>query len=334
MSHRSVAFVVAASLALCGCPTPEPEPTVDAFRLRADAGTDAFEAPDVGADDGGLDAGLDAPPVARPDAFGPPDAGLGENDAGPCGAVDEDAALDRCACLDLGADCSTTACPPGLACVEDGCGQHCQPSGAACADGADCPAGSSCASTPVGGLCIPSAPGCASSRDCPAGFSCDAGTCVDRRIGCTAADFELTCPYNFVCETTLGAPFCVRGMPRCSSDAGCRLGQRCIDVEGDGARECVGGGLCDALADCAGMDGSCGVEPSRLSFECVPAGLCEHDADCVGGRRCLDLWGDGQGECVLAGGSCETQADCPEGELCASPYEGGPPRCLDVPLGF
>jgi hypothetical protein len=82
------------------------------------------------------------------------------------------------------------------------------------------------------------------------------------------------------------------------------------------------------------MNLTCGVEPSRLSFECLPAGLCERTSDCPAGRTCVDLWGDGQAECVLAGGTCGAQRDCAEGELCASPYEGGPPRCIDVPLSI
>jgi hypothetical protein len=333
MSSRSVAAVLVASLALAGCPGPDPEPMVDAFRLRTDGGVDAFEIPDAPVDDTGPDVGLDAPFTPRPDAFGPPDAGFVESDAGPCGS-DEDAAISRCACLSFGPDCSTAACPTGLVCVEDGCGQHCQPAGAGCAVPADCPAGSSCTTTEVGERCVRAAPGCATSQDCPAGFSCDEGACIDRRIGCTGSDFVLTCPFNFVCETTLGAPFCVRGMRRCLSDANCRLGQRCVDVEGDGAGECVGDGLCDANDDCAGMNLTCGVEPSRLSFECLPAGLCERTSDCPAGRTCVDLWGDGQAECVLAGGTCGAQRDCAEGELCASPYEGGPPRCIDVPLSI
>jgi Cys-rich repeat protein len=331
--RRAVASLVASlSLVVAGCPTPEPDPTPDAFRVRLDGGTDAFEVPDAPPDDTGPDVGMDAPFVAPPDAFGPPDPAFVEGDAGPCGVVDEDAALSRCACLDFGPDCASAACPTGLVCVDDGCGQHCQRSGPTCSGPLDCPAGATCTPTELGSVCVRSTPGCTSSLDCPAGFSCDAGVCVDRRIGCTASDFVLTCPFNFVCETSLGAPFCVRGMPRCTSDAGCRVGQRCVDVEGDGALECVGDGLCDALADCAGMDGTCGVEPSRLSFECLPAGLCERNADCPPGRSCLDLWGDGQSECVRAGGSCDAQTDCAAGELCASPYEGGSPRCIQVPL--
>ena len=121
-------------------------------------------------------------------------------------------------------------------------------------------------------------------------------------------------------------------MPRCRSSAACRDSFACVDVEGDGARECVGPGLCDETSDCE--MGSCGVEPSRLSFECLPQGLCRTSSDCARGRVCLDLWGDGQLECVEPGGDCDSQIDCAEGSLCASPFEGGPPRCLDVPLAL
>ncbi|MBX7190972.1 MAG: hypothetical protein K1X94_02885 [Sandaracinaceae bacterium] len=334
MARASLLLVLAGGLALVttGCPSEPPVDTPDAYRVRRDTGPveDDAAGDDAGPELDAFDPALDA--FRGPDAFVEPDATFGPPvDAGPCGAWDEDTGLSRCDCIMLGPDCAADPCPTGLTCVSDGCGMHCQTSGDACSVAGDCPSGSSCTDTPLGRVCVRTEPGCASSRDCPLGFSCDAGACVDRRIGCTASDFDTTCPFNFVCDNEHGAPFCVRGMPRCQSDVACRTLFTCTDVEGDGARECVGPGLCDALSDCsAGM--TCGVEPSRLSYECLPLGLCRTGADCGGGRTCVDLWGDGQRECVETGGTCSHQTDCPEGALCASPYDGGPPRCLDVPL--
>ncbi len=328
-----------ASLALGGCPTPveETDAALDARRIRLDAGPEDAgpEQVDAYADDANEDANTDAAFVEPPDAYVEPDASLGPSfDGGPCSNPDDDAATSRCTCLSLGPDCSSASCPTGLACVDDGCGRHCQASGATCAGAADCPSGSTCTMTEVGMACVRAAPGCATSRDCPLGFSCSAGACTDRRIGCTTSDFDTTCPFNFVCNAALGAPFCVRAMPRCEGSGACQAGESCVDVEGDGLDECVGAGLCDATADCAGMGGSCGVEPSRLIAGCLPSGLCETTSDCAGGRTCVDLWGDGQAECVEAGGSCDAQTDCAEGQLCASPYEGGAPRCIDTALSI
>ncbi len=323
-------LITSTASAISGCPSVHPvEP--DAF-IPNDAGSiedDAFVMEHDVFIRPGADAALDAfrgPDAARqPDAtFGPP------TDAGPCG---DDAGLSRCECLTLGPDCSSASCPAGLVCVPDGCGMHCQASGDVCSTSTDCPDGAACVSTPLGMICARSSPSCETSRDCPVGFSCDTSACVDRRIGCTTSDFEDTCPFNFVCNNGLGAAFCERAMPRCETDAQCNVVSRCVDVEGDGARECVFPGLCDALSDCAPATmGSCGTEPSRLVADCIDAGLCRTSADCFGARTCVDLWGDGQTECVLAGGTCTSQADCAAGTLCGSPYEGGAPRCLDVAL--
>ncbi len=329
----ALSLFVALSLSLAGCPAdPPPSEAPDAYRVRRDAGPepeDGFAPMDALSEDDGAIERPDAP-LARDasgrDAFAP-DVFF-DFDAGPCWDYEADSGLGACACMSLGPDCSTEACPSAMACVDDGCGRHCKPTGLRCGVGTDCPSGATCEA----GRCVRASASCASSTDCPAGFSCDAGVCVDRRIGCTASDFDTTCPYNFVCSVRDGAPYCVRAMPRCVSDANCGPGATCTDVEGDGAKECVRDGLCRSNAQCVGEPGPCGTEPSRLSHECLAQGLCQTAADCPGGRACVDLWGDGQKECVEPGGSCARQSDCPEGQLCASPYEGGPPRCLDEPL--
>ena len=164
--------------------------------------------------------------------------------------------------------------------------------------------------------------------------SCFSSKRMPSQNGSASSCLNCSDPFNFVCNAALGAPFCVRAMPRCEGSGACQVGESCVDVEGDGLDECVGAGFCDATADCAGMGGSCGVEPSRLTVECLPSGLCETTRDCASGRTCVDLWGDGQGECVAAGGSCDAQSDCAEGQLCASPYEGGAPRCIDSALSI
>ena len=324
-------IALATVTAACPPPVEEVDASTDAFRVR-------FDAPPVLPDATGLDA-FDPSTDANilPDAFvpadaGPPDANLATLDTGPCGSPG-DSGLSRCACIPLGADCSAAPCAGGLICVDDGCGRHCQARSASCVGAADCPMGATCTPGPTGSFCMRSTETCVDSRDCAAGFSCDSGVCTDRRIGCTLADFDLTCPFNFVCDPRVGAPFCVRAMPRCEGDGSCRIGS-CLDVDGDTRRECVGPGLCDANADCSGENLTCGVEPSRLLPECLSTGLCNNAAECGAGHACIDLWGDGQRECVLNGGTCARQSDCPEGQLCASPYAGGAPTCLDVPVSI
>lgn len=324
---------LALATATTACPPPEdvPDAAIDAFRVR-------FDAPPVPPDATGGDAfdpTVDA--YREPDAFvpfdaGPPDASLGMLDTGPCGSG-ADTGLGLCECMPLGTDCTSDPCGAGLVCVADGCGQHCQPRSGRCMGASDCPSGATCTPGPSGSFCTRATETCVDSRDCAPGFSCDAGVCTDRRIGCTLSDFDRTCPFNFFCEPRYGAPFCVRAMPRCESDGACLVGS-CVDVDGDTRRECVGPGFCDATADCAADHLTCGVEPSRLSAECSTHGLCNTAAECGAGHACIDLWGDGQRECVETGGAspCARQSDCAEGQLCASPYEGGAPTCIDVPL--
>ena len=297
--------------------------------MRFDAPLEPPDATGVDAWDPANDANI------LPDAYvardaGPPDANLGSLDTGPCGSSD-DTGLGVCDCLTLGPDCSAAPCAGGLVCVDDGCGRHCQSRSATCTGPMDCPAGATCTGGPSGSFCSRATETCVDSRDCAPGFSCDSGVCTDRRIGCTLSDFDLTCPFNFVCEPRFGAPFCVRGMPRCQGDGACPLGM-CVDVDGDTRRECVPAGLCSRTADCAAEDLTCGVEPSRLIAECLSHGLCNTVADCGSGQACVDLWGDGQRECVTTGGACARQSDCAVGQLCGTPYAGGSPQCLDVPL--
>ena len=331
MRHRLLnASLLALVTTSTACPPPaeEVDASVDAFRVRFDAPADAFG---VDAFDPTNDANADAP-IRPPDVYvpgdaGPPDANLSSFDTGPCGSLD-DTGLSACDCISLGTDCTSTPCGGALVCVDDGCGSHCQARSATCTAATDCPAGATCA---AGGFCTRTSPTCVDSRDCAAGFSCDTGVCTDRRIGCTLADFELTCPFNFVCEPRLGAPFCVRAMQRCEGPGSCRIGS-CVDVDGDTRKECLREGLCDSNADCTEAGQTCGVEPSRLIAECLPTGLCNTAADCGAGHTCVDLWGDGQRECVLTGGSCVRQSDCPAGQLCGSAFAGGAPACIDVPL--
>ena len=327
MRHRLLnASLLALVTMTAACPPPEEETdaSIDAFRVRFDAPVtpDAF------------DPTVDAP-ILPPDVFvvgdtGAPDANLMSFDAGPCGSFG-DAGLSACDCISLGADCASTPCAGSLVCVDDGCGSHCQARSATCVAATDCPTGATCTAGPMGSFCTRTSATCVDSRDCAAGFSCDAGVCTDRRIGCTLADFELTCPFNFVCEPRFGAPFCVRAMQRCEGEGACAA-LRCIDVDGDSRRECAREGFCDSNADCTAANETCGVEPSRLLAECLPSGLCNTAADCGAGHACVDLWGDGQRECVLTGGTCASQRDCPAGQLCGSAYAGGAPTCLDVPL--
>lgn len=339
--RRSSLFVSALGLALAvsGCPTSSSDDAavVDAFRVRRDAGTtddsgtdidadlDAYVAPDAN-EDADVDAYFDMPDSPTTDAYAEPDTGLGESDGGPCVST-EDTGLDTCDCITLGDDCSATSCVTGEFCVDDGCGEHCQASGSRCGSASDCGSGATCSD----GHCVRSG-ACVDSRDCALGFACESGVCQDRRIGCTLADLVDTCPFNYTCNALYGAPFCERELRPCTTDASCSLG-RCVDVDGDGDKECARLGFCDSTSDCS--DGNaCGVEPSRLSIECLPTGVCRTSAQCGSGYTCVDLWGDGTAECVLSGGTCDSQSDCPAGSLCASPYEGGAPTCIDRPLSI
>lgn len=232
--------------------------------------------------------------------------------------------LHRCRCGGHGPDCTASPCPAGYACLEDPCGRHCAPSGAACASDTDCPPSSRCRD----GFCRASG-ACADSRDCPAGHACESGACADRRIGCRPVE-GFDCPWGFVYDGD-GVLFCRRALRRCASDAPCERGDRCVDVDGDGSGESLGLGTCSTHRDCAVERLRCATSPAERSASCEPYGGCREASDCPAGFECCDLWGDGLRECVEAGG-CRSSADCPKRGIGGTHSEGGPLQCMTQPL--
>lgn len=332
---------------LAGCPTPQPPPPTDV--PRRDAGMDAFDA--AGLDVPGLDTpeldapgldvpGLDAPeldvpgldaPVMRVDV-GEPDVLIMIPDGGSCALPD--GGFDVCACTTRADACGAgSTCPrTEQQCVDDGCGSVCVPRGGLCLEDSDCPATSTCKFDGYGRSCSRMTTGCTDSRECPRGFACVAGTCSDRRIGCGGPEGIGECPVNFYCDSSLGPPHCVRMLRGCGTDGGCPGDGECHDVDGDGDRECVAGGPCTTNAMCS-AGRTCQSEPVEVISTCGTHGPCRTAADCSAGQLCQDLWGDGIRECVDAGGSCDAVADCSGRGICGTPNGGGPPTCIERPLG-
>lgn len=118
---------------------------------------------------------------------------------------------------------------------------------------------------------------------------------------------------------------------RCTSDAPCERGDRCVDVDGDGSGESLGLGTCSTHRDCAVERLRCATSPAERSASCEPYGGCREASDCPAGFECCDLWGDGLRECVEAGG-CRSSADCPKRGIGGTHPEGVPPQCMTQPL--
>ncbi len=337
-----------AALGAIGCddgPPPPPPPGVDAGpRMDSgpgDAGAPGDSGPDAGPrrDAGpgvGMDAGRDAGLTVGEEA------GIVFRDAAPIDASERDAEMpDASMCLtDGGFDycgCATRApctsdgdCAVGEACASDpGCGvRRCSPAGHPCSGSADCPGGSTCTS----GVCRSDDPTCNDSRDCPPGYACETGACVDRRVACSVG---AECPLGYYCETRIsgGHPFCNRFSRPCATDSSCFARALCRDVDGDGATECIGRGVCTSNSMCTVAGEVCGTS-SRLAASCEAYGYCRTGADCASGYSCVDLWGDGLTHCVRDGGSCARSSDCPTGAVCAPPTDADSPRCISAPLAL
>lgn len=353
----AVALAVVLAVAAAGCgdddhPPPTPPRDGGIFDagerdagVRDAAGLDA-PATDAGAlDDGAMPPDAGAPFDAGPDfdagpAFdaGPPvPVDAGDTDAPPMGLYDAgdittcyDAMgrFDVCLCTPEAPSCAGgVACPAGRRCTTNSCGVPlCERAGAACVDNTDCATGSDC----TGGFCVSSAASCHDSRDCPDGYACEGAagsrTCVNRRVPCT---FDTSCPNGFLCLVTHDeTPFCVPFNRPCSNDAACFGGGPCVDIDGDGRRECNAmAGVCRTNSDC-GARLTCNLDAMRITPMCGNYGPCLDTAHCPVGSECRDAWGDGVRLCVPSGGSCTTSVDCPARQVCASPAAGGTPRCI------
>ncbi len=298
-----------------------------------DGGVDGGGDPvDGGDEDAGDAAGVDAPMID----VGPVDAPMIDaTDSGTDGGFDPETCFDSEGVYDL-CLCDTPECSPaapetcgaGTTCLPDGCDRNtCQLAGAECESDDDCHPSSSCARFAFVPVCDSGAATCNDSRDCPRGHSCDAGSCVNRRIGCTAGP---DCPWGFYCDDTdtfVDEPYCRRLYQPCNAFEVCGPGFSCIDIDGDGDNECRpnSGGDCDSSDDCA-PGTVCGADPSK-NTDCRSQGPCASGADCAAGFTCVDPWGDGVSICVTAG-SCTTSADCPAGSVCGTTSETAPLSCI------
>ncbi|MEO0322155.1 MAG: hypothetical protein AAF447_04315 [Myxococcota bacterium] len=248
-------------------------------------------------------------------------------DAGPMlspTCFDERNVFDHCLCEGI-ETCMPGECGDAAVCLPDLCGRMtCQGAGAGCLTDGDCGAGSTCTPSSLGFSVCQSPAGCGDARDCPLGFACEAGACVDRRRPCAALD---GCPAGFLCEANeaLGA-FCRRAYRLCANRGVCPSQSECADVVGEGEFICRrSGGDCDGTLDCD-EDEVCGTDPRSERAVCGPSGPCSSTEGCPAGSECLDLYGDGIGECAVVG-ACRSAADCAPLELCGAPATGGPTAC-------
>ncbi len=340
--------VLVLSVACGGDPLPPPgmDASFDGGRRDVgvrDAGSDvatdgASDASRDASSDSGFDGGTDATTDTGIDAAesdaGEADAAsdAGEADAASDAAFDtsDSAISDFCAALVVnGISCLVDPCPDGMICVDDDCGgRHCLPSGRNCIDDTDCPAGGRCGSGLSSDYCVRPSGGCSDSRECPWGFSCEVGACVDRRVPCGEPS-DPVCPPGFECfGDVLGFhPFCLKVTVRCEHDEVCLPGARCVDVDGDGRKECLPAGSCTTNVDCPTSGEVCGADATATAT-CGPTGPCSASDDCATGYECLDLWGDGVLECLPTAGLCVTNASCGRRQLCVSADGLVPPECL------
>lgn len=341
------ALMLALLFAGCGSDSPMGEPKVD-----EDAGADAgLDAGGGDAGDGGSDAG---------------DSDAGDSDAGGSDAGDVDAGLDDAgvdvdgSTADAGVDADVPdadvpmdagtstdggprppVCEPGTACgAGDSCGDGetcivnacgikvCQARSAFCVSSDECAAGSACTTTAIGDLCTPTnGEVCNASTDCPVSHVCEGAagsrSCVLRRLPCFD---ESDCPVSYMCLGVAGdSAACQYAYRPCDSVGTCALSV-CSDIDGNGSTECGAGGACETNAECSAPERCMNL---NFSVQCGLGGLCNQSGGdaCASGWECLDLRGDGYGECAPQGGSCTSHLDCPGGGLCAVPLDRSPPRC-------
>lgn len=306
---KSLAPYLLSIAVLAGCPSNPKRPSLD-------GGTDGSVTTDGSTSDGGSDdgGGMDVDASEGFDA-GPP------TDSGPPGAPS----------CEPGTACGAgDSCASGTTCITNACGAKvCVPSGASCSSSEQCAAGSGCTSTASGSFCAPTnGQVCNASTDCPPSHTCEgalgARACVLRRIPCID---ESQCPVSYQCLASPGdSSTCQYGYRPCELDADCNL-QTCLDIDSDGATECGSGGGCETNADCSAPE-RCVLTPTGA--RCGRGGLCDESGgdDCGSGYECLDLAGDGYGECVATGGSCSSTSPCSGGAICGVRAEGSAPECI------
>ncbi|MCC6873861.1 MAG: hypothetical protein IT378_06060, partial [Sandaracinaceae bacterium] len=123
--------------------------------------------------------------------------------------------------------------------------------------------------------------------------------------------------------------FCNRAFRPCASSEACFTIDACLDVDGDGNRECLRPGVCATNADCPAAGEVCGMI-FEAATQCSTRGYCRTMADCAAGHECVDA--GGVRLCVPSGGSCQASADCPAGAICGSASLAAPQTCISAPL--
>jgi hypothetical protein len=157
----------------------------------------------------------------------------------------------------------------------------CAPPGTVCTDPGDCSAGETCAPDGCGeDVCQPGGAFCVDSTDCSPGATCDSATGTCTRSGpCTS---QLDCAPGYSCDSGT----CVNRRVDCEVDGDCPEGFRCAT-------------MLPVPAFCELAHRSCG-----------------NDDACPVGFTCVDVDGDGGGECQFGSGECSTNADCEASETC------------------
>ncbi|MDP3275382.1 MAG: hypothetical protein Q8Q09_09325 [Deltaproteobacteria bacterium] len=349
----------ALSLALVVCAvacSPPPSPDVEevdgtATDTAADRATDISQRPEVGPDgespdvlpmdaqgDAAADATIDATDGAVILDARPTDAGNDSRDAASPSDVpiivepdvvrvaicDQPSTLRICT---MDSECRAGA----ERCLPSGCGttRRCQPAGRPCVDNGDCLFGTQQCSA---GVCVQTGSDCGDTRACPLGFSCEgtAGTrrCVSHRRACEQT--YNPCPYGDLCHEIPGLnPFCIGVATRCGTNDTCIIGSSCLDVDGDGLRECVPSGPC-TNASC-GLPGRCEIRPVDYFLFCGPRGICSPATGCGPGYDCVDAWGSDVYQCRARTDVCQTNAQCPVDQVCFEPdgaaMPGSPSGC-------
>ncbi|MCB9659715.1 MAG: hypothetical protein R3B40_16925 [Polyangiales bacterium] len=319
---------------------------------------------DAGSPDGTVvqpDGNVPLPDMGRLDGTVQPDGNVVDSDAGPDATVDEDGGLvmdagalpdldippggdeippecldgdgeiDLCACLTT-TDCSSTACPSGTVCADDGCGgARCVAAGHPCVDDRDCAAGATCEDSAAGRSCRSPDPNCRNDRECPLGFTCESSACVDRRVPCDTD--PLSCPVGYVCDFAQQATqaFCRRIDVPCHDSRVCVQPGACYDLDGDGEKECVPDELMCVPSTCASQGRICGAQPEEKGYTCGFLGSCA-EQPCPSSSACIDYAGDGRPFCAPMG-SCTSHSDCAPSQICAQPHLEMSPRCVGAATG-
>jgi hypothetical protein len=245
-----------------------------------------------------------------------------------------DEGVDNCDQMHMLRSCMTDAncTQPQEKCLPSGCGPilRCQPAGRACTDNRDCLAGTQ---TCTNNTCVAVANDCGDVRACPLGFACEgaagARRCINRRRRCEQT--RSPCPYNDVCIDQPGlAPFCALVATRCATNRACFISSTCVDVDGDGLRECAPGGPCGP-GMCADPADRCEILPVDYFLHCGRRGICSAMSGCAMGYSCVDPWGAGVGQCRANTDLCRTNDMCAPNQICYEPdgmaMPGSPSGC-------